>query len=189
MDWPPRENGATPCLVEDVDQVHDVIPGGGGLGTGLIEQRLVVVHDDRLGVLDGNRIDLAVYRRGLPHRRDELVLEVRILAEPAREVLHLAGVRVRLQDAAAPAEDDRRCLSGSYRGTDLLLVGVVLEERHLDRSLAELVERIHRVLPNTLIGLAGQRPHGAGASSAAGGCTAAGGGSAGLSRAGCATGG
>src|SRR5207344_1173517 len=106
-------------FVEDVDEVHDVIPGGWGLGARLVEQGLVVVHDDRLGVLDGNRKDLAVDGRGLPHRLYVLILELGILAEPAREVLDLGGVRVRLEDAAAPAEDDRRCLSGSYRGTDL----------------------------------------------------------------------
>ena len=48
FDWPPRENGATPLAVEDVDQLHHVIPGRRQLRTRLVKQRLVVVHDDRL---------------------------------------------------------------------------------------------------------------------------------------------
>ena len=78
---------------------------------------------------------------------EALVLQVRVLLEPAGQVDHLVGIDVALQATAAPAPDHRRALAGADRGLHLLLVGVVGEERDVDLGLrVGLVEARDRVL-------------------------------------------
>src|SRR5262249_42312542 len=112
--------------------------------------------------------DLVVDRGGAERGREELVLHVGVLGEPAGEVHDLVGLHVAAQTAAAPAPDDRRCLAGADRGLDLRLVGVVLELGVGDLAgLADLVERLDRILADGLLRRSAQEPVGRGALAAA----------------------
>ena len=160
-DWPPRENGAMPCVVELRDQRHDVVPRGGGLRADLLEDGLVVVEHDGLHRLARHRVDLAVDGGRAEGGREELVLDVGVLVEPRGEVLDLAGVDVGLEPATAPAPDDRGGLAGADGRLDLRLVGVVLERRLGDLGArVGGVEAVDGTLADALTGLAGEVPVG-----------------------------
>jgi hypothetical protein len=144
-DWPASENGAMPLALN--------------FGIRSRMSPFVVEQHDRLHGLDRHRVDLAVDRGRAERRRQDLLLDRVVLAEPVGQVDHLAGVDVRLETATAPAPDHRRGLAGADRRLDLLLVGVVLEERRSDLGVGvRLVEAVDRRLADRLAGLTGQRP-------------------------------
>src|SRR5690606_19681598 len=143
------------------------------------EHLLVVEQDDGLSGALGEGVDLVVHRRGVPDGLDESVLVVRVLLEPRGDVQDLRLLGVRAQTAAAPAVDDRRRLAGTDRGADLLLVSVVLEERDLDLTGITLVEGVHGIAVDRLVGLSGQGPVGRAVAASAAAGTAGSGGAAG----------
>ena len=132
----------------------------GGCGADLVEHLLVPEQHDRRHGLDRHRVELAVDRRRPERGREDAVSLISgFCAKKAGHVVDLARVDVALQAAAAPAPDQGRALAGADGGLDLLLVGVVGEQRLVDRRLrVRLVEPRDRVLADVLLRLAGQRP-------------------------------
>src|SRR5699024_9639769 len=99
----------------------------------------------------------------------------RVLLEPRGDVQDLRFLGVGAQTAASPSVDDRRRLAGTDRGADLLLVGVVLEERDLDLTGITLVEGVHGIAVDRLVGLSGQGPVGGAVAASAAGTAGSGG--------------
>src|SRR5690606_16119535 len=110
--------------LERLDGLQELVPGGRLLGPGRFEHVVVVVHDDGLGLVVRDGVDLVVDHAGGGHGGQDAVDEGRgVLGE-----VHDRVVRDVLgQGGAGPTEDEGGRVAGADRGADLLLVGVVRE--------------------------------------------------------------
>ena len=130
---------------------EQVVPGldRRAIDAGLGDQLLVVEEAD-LRQDHRHAVDLAVDREGRDRRRGELVA---VALQLRADVLEDAGLDLRLQHAAGPAVDDVRPILGLQEGRQLRLVGLVLEELHLDLDAGVLgLEAAGDLLPDLHLG-------------------------------------
>ena len=118
------------CGLQRLHRAEQVIPclDLRGIDIGLGHQFLVVEETD-LRQRDRKAVDAAVLREGGERRRgDGVAVALHLIGD----VFENAGLDLSLQHAAGPAIDDVRPILRLQDGRQLRLVGLVLEELHLD---------------------------------------------------------